>query len=277
MPASFDLSAILPDVDQMTIDLIARFSRADRRKYLKDGKPTPKAYAEIHRCFTGDATGIAKGLPLTMGAARIIERYYRREGSRDAALAAMQEAFGDMEAFGRWYAEHWENASNLLRYLREEGANFKSKMVEARDRVQQMHRTTSEAGMDTKKIAAQMANEFKRALAGLVGSISNGIATSIGARPDPVNDPWKTAPGTTCSVTLWFHVFRRTVLATQGRTPSHSDMPDIYQTVYLPYVDIYRADSFMASALQDCKLPFPTAVVDKVLQLPDRIEEALAE
>lgn len=277
MPASFDLSDILPDVDQMTINLIKQFSRADRRKYLKNGRPTPKAHAEIYRCYTGNAAGIAKGLPLTIEAAHVIERYYRREGSRDAALAAMQEAFGDMEAFGCWYAEHWETASNFLRHLREEGAKFKSKMVEARDRIEQMQRTASEADLDTKKIAAHLANEFKQALARGIDSISNGIATGGGVRPEPLDDPWKTAPGTTCSITLWFHVFRRTVLATQGRASSHSDMPDIYQTMYLPYVDIYRADSFMASALQDCKLPFPTAVADKVLQLPDRIEKALAE
>jgi hypothetical protein len=275
MPALFDLSEIIPDIDQAMADEMKNLSRSDRRKFSKKGKPTAKAYAEMRKFYTGDAADIASRLPLTADTARIVERYFLGEASRADALKAVHDSLTDLEVFGHWYAREWSAASDLSQYLRRSGEEFKNALLGARTKFELLLQTRTAAGDDTKKFLALSMRTFQEVLAGSSDRIASGIAETTGVVWEPMVNPWQAAPGTTCSITLAMHVARHSVQSMPPRAPSHSDFPDAYHAVYLPYVDIYRADSFMANVLRECKLPLPTVIVEKFLQLPSRIEEML--
>jgi hypothetical protein len=53
-----------------------------------------------------------------------------------------------------------------------------------------------------------------------------------------------------------------------------SAVGDILHVMYLPYVDVFRADRYFADVLRKAKLPYPTVVASD-LKLPDIIEQEI--
>lgn len=277
LPSVVNLLEILPDVDKLVVEEIKTLTRENRRKYLKNGKPTLKAYADMQKVYTGGAHELTQNLPLTPNAVRVIEQYFLGKSTRIDALNALQVSLTDLEEFGNWYSRDWNAASDLSQHLRHAGEEFKKKLLEAHSEFALLLKARIAAGDDISKLQSLFKRTFQEALAGSRNEIASGIAEKIGTSSEPMDNPWNTAPGTTCSMTLAMHVARRSILGPMPRVPSHSDFPDCYHAVYLPYVDIYRPDSFMVSMLKECDLPFPTVIVEKLLQLPAAIEKILAK
>jgi len=277
LPSVVNLLEILPDVDKLVAEEIKTLTRENRRKYLKNGKPTLKAYANMQKFYNGNAHELAQNLPLTPNAVKVIEQYFLGKSTRTDALNALQVSLTDLEEFGNWYSRDWKAASDLSQHLRHAGEEFKRKLLEARTEFDLLLKERINAGDDISKLQNLFKRTFQEALASSNNKIASGIAEKIGVSSETTDNPWNTAPGTTCSLTLAMHVARRSILGPMPRVPSHSDFPDCYHAVYLPYVDIYRPDSFMVSVLKECNLPFPTTIVEKLLQIPAAIEKILAE
>lgn len=275
MPALVDVSEFIPNVEQIVLDDVKQLGRAERRKYLKNGKPTARWYAEMREANVGEWEAIANHLPLSTGAIRTVQQYFTGAASRDDALRALHNSITDLEVFGHWYTKDWSAASAMSQHLREIGDEFKRALRDARKQFEILMQSHTAAGEDPKKFLALSIRAFYEVLAESSDQLARDIAGGMGAVSKPMDDPWSAAPGLTCSVTLAMHVARRSVASQHPRDPKGSDFPDAYHAVYLPYVDIFRADGFMAGMLSECKLPFSTLIVEKLLQLPAKIEEIL--
>ncbi|WP_156116543.1 hypothetical protein [Massilia sp. 9096] len=275
IPSSFDVSEIVPNVEQIIMAELENLSRAARRKYSKSGKPTSHAYTELTQLYNGDIAELAKKLPLSIDAARVFERYMLGKASRNDALKAVQDSVTDLVIFGHWHEREWSAASDLLKHVRKSGENFKSTLLEARRQFDHLITPDSGLGSTLKKSLPSPSQVTKKVMDARIGKIATEVAHSMGIVPRSMIDPWQVAPGTSCSIRLAIQVGHRSVLHSPPRAPSHSDFPDIYQAIYLPYVDIFRADRFMASQLSECNLPFSTAIAENFLQLPLKIREVL--
>ncbi|MEO6023719.1 MAG: hypothetical protein ABIP64_11495 [Burkholderiales bacterium] len=101
------------------------------------------------------------------------------------------------------------------------------------------------------------------------GEFSNGSSTQLAIE---VID--KYCPGLSVGIrtlhTAWWTTTTRT-----PRQPKLSDFPDALHAIYAPYVDIFRADSFMAPHIEKHAARYGTTVVAKLLNLPDVIDAAL--
>jgi hypothetical protein len=277
MPRLFDISEMLPEVEQFFREDVEKRGRAERRKYLKNGKPTALWYAEMRQANAGAAQVVADQLPLSTAAVRTIQQYYSGSATRADAVKGVHASLTDLEVFGNWYAKDWSSAIGMSDYLREIGANFQNELYDARSRFGSLMQEGAESGVDPKKLLALSSQSFYEVLGGTASRIGSSMAQKMGALAELSDDPWRATPGLTCSITLAMHVARRSVSSPMPRAPTPSDFPDCYHAVYLPYFDIFRADSFTASVIRECKLPFETKVVEKFLHLPSKIEEMLAE
>jgi len=65
------------------------------------------------------------------------------------------------------------------------------------------------------------------------------------------------------------------VTSAKPRRPKLSDFPDALHAIYAPYVDIFRADSFMAPHIRIQVRRFGTVVVPKLAELLPAIDTAL--
>ena len=90
-------------------------------------------------------------------------------------------------------------------------------------------------------------------------------------------EPDKT-PAALTIATAGATLMRMTGLATgtARRKAKDSDAIDLLHTVYLPFVDVFRADGFMARVIRDAHLPFSTAIVGNISELLSTIENVLA-
>lgn len=61
------------------------------------------------------------------------------------------------------------------------------------------------------------------------------------------------------------------------RSPSQSDFPDALHAMYAPYVDVFRADRFMAPHIRGLIATSGTTVVSKLSDLVPVVESRLAE
>ncbi|WP_230503056.1 hypothetical protein [Janthinobacterium sp. FW305-128] len=275
LPAAFDFSEIIPDVEKSVQQDIEKMGRLERRKYLKNGKPTALWYGEMRDANSATGSIAANNLPLTTDAIRTFRRYFIGDASRKEASKALYDSITDLEVFGNWYKKDWGRASDMSRHLREIGGEFETALDEARKQFEEMMVEHTDAGGDSKKLLDLSVRAFYEVLAGSSSRLANKLALQIGATPKLTEDSWQASPGLTCSITLAMHIARRSVVAKLPRSPKSSDFPDCYHAIYLPYVDVFRADGFMAGMLRECKIPLSTMVVDKFLQLPVKIDELL--
>ncbi|WP_158301332.1 hypothetical protein [Janthinobacterium sp. BJB426] len=277
MPALVNVSELFPDVEQLAADDIKKCGREERRKYIRNGKPTTRWYAKIREANLGEWNMATNLLPLDTAAVRIVKKYFIGEVSRNDALRALNKSITDVEVFGRWYTKDWSSASAMSQHLREIGAEFKKALCEARRQFENLMQNHTAIGEDPKKFLNLSMRTFYEVLADSSVQVARDIAESIGAISKPIENPWRDAPGLTCALTLAMHVARRSVVSQQPRESKESDFPDAYHAIYLPYVDVFRADGFTASMLRECKLPFPTVIVEKLLHLPAQIDEILKQ
>jgi hypothetical protein len=277
MPSLFNLSEIIPDVEDSVRKDVEKMGREAKRKYLKNGRPTSLWYGEMRAANSTSANILVNNLPLTSEAVRTVKKYFMGEASRDDALRALHISITKLENFGNWYAKDWQSASAISSNLRLIGKEFETALADAREEFEALKREQNEFGITTKDLLKMSQRAFREVLAGSSSELVNKLASQIGSTPKPIEDSWKASPGLTCSITLAMHIARRSVATKLPRRPMASDFPDCYHAIYLPYVDVFRADSFVAGILQECKLPFSTLIVDNFLQLPSMIEKLLEE
>ena len=80
-------------------------------------------------------------------------------------------------------------------------------------------------------------------------------------------------PGLSVGVRSLLSAWRSSLTAMTPRAPKNSDFPDAVHAMYAPYVQIFRADAFMAPHIQKLTKRFGTAVVSKLEELPSTIQE----
>lgn len=72
------------------------------------------------------------------------------------------------------------------------------------------------------------------------------------------------------------HTSWRSITFAKPRKPKDSDFVDALHAVYAPYVDVFRADGFMADYVSKQVTRFPTLVVPKLSGLPEALRRRLA-
>ena len=83
----------------------------------------------------------------------------------------------------------------------------------------------------------------------------------------------KFLPGAWMSVKIGTEVIGNSVARLcKQRKPKISDFGDFMHCVYLPYVDVFRVDGFVEPIIRALKLPYGTAVVGNLMELPAAIE-----
>jgi hypothetical protein len=62
----------------------------------------------------------------------------------------------------------------------------------------------------------------------------------------------------------------------EGRDIKNSDAIDLIHTMYLPHADLWRGDKAFSTLLINNRVDFCTRIVPSLLELPGRIEAAIA-
>ena len=104
---------------------------------------------------------------------------------------------------------------------------------------------------------------------GLADKLASNMGLELESTPS-----WELTPTLLTLTTLSVSLAKQ--ISINGQKPRTSDFGDLYHAAFLPYVDIFRADSSIASAIKVARLPFKTQIVGKFADLPKYINQQLS-
>ncbi len=216
--------------------------------------------------------------PLTQKALRDLSDYSLGIGSREKATQGIMDSLNDLESFGEWYARDWERVTPLSQTLRQDGERLRESMLKLAEDVRQICEHHNRDGQSTELVATELQKAFQTVLRDRPTAFIRKLAAEQGFDlPQTIENVWRAASLMTVAH-LTCHVGRLSALIPKGvRKPKTSDFGDILHAAYLPHVDIFRADGFMANAIADAKLPCNATIVGKLTDLPMAIERRLED
>jgi hypothetical protein len=251
------------------LHLSRKARRLAGRKTLRDGKPRAKLHAAlVKNARTAELGELLAKYPMRPQDARIIARYIVDDATAAEATEAFRESLRDPRWMMRWFSMHHGQLTPFIEWVRGPANTILSSLSQMADHAEsvrlfdQVLGTTNAEELFSSsqwrewqdQLLLSVATRLLRALLGqsndvptlsLIDEHCPGLSTGIRA----LHSAW------------W------TVTSKTPREAKLSDFPDALHAMYAPYVQVFRADSFMAPYVARYARRFGTTVVPKLADL----------
>lgn len=255
-------------------------SRADRRRaqkrVMKGGKPRPDVQAKLLLgARQGPLNEILKTIPMRPDAARVLARYIVGDASAKEATAAFEASLRDPSWMMQWFYKHHDALSPFVSWARGPAREMTEKMMKLWELVQEARANSL---FDEKAIAemygpAKWSERQEQLLAGVANRFAGRERAGAALTVQQID---RQCPGLSAAVRSLFSAWQ-SITFERPRKPKPSDFVDALHAAYAPYVDVFRADGFMAAYIAGQVRPYRTLVVPKLSELPHAIESRLTQ
>jgi hypothetical protein len=176
----------------------------------------------------------------------------------------------------RWFSLHHEELSPLIEWTRKPAALVLSSINEMAIHVAHSRKIDAEFGtsLEAEFYSRQKLLELQEKV---LLAIATGLSehfSCVGAGALTVALINQNCPGLSVGVNS-LYAAGWAVTGCMPRRAKLSDFPDALHAIYAPYVDIFRADSFMAPIIKEYAQKFGTQIVPKLATLIPTIQAAL--
>lgn len=253
--------------------------REAERKFFKNGGLRPEVQAAIHaETAESYVQALVSTLPMDPAHAHVFRRYALGQAGKDEATEAMRASFRDPSRLMRWFTANPEMAAPLADMVRAPGQTLGSAMrslvalaaqLKASDGDGLSNEILPSLALLTDKVA------WENWVSGHMESAVRGIALEGGMRLEgtiPANELALYCPGIDATVRSMLSSVWDNVGGTRRQLPSDSQFPDAMHAMYAPYIDVFRADSYMAPHIRMQVERHGTQVVAKLRDLPGVLE-----
>lgn len=250
-------------------------SRAQRRqvqrKLAKGGKlRSAMRDSLVREAKEGDLREILELYPMRPEAARVLARYVAGDASAADATAAFESCLRDPRWMMQWFEKHHDKLTPFVAWARGPAAQIAGKVLDLA-RLVESARTNPHL---TEEFRASMYGPaaWEELQANMLVGIANKFCEGLkaNAKLDIVLID-KCCPGLSVAIRS-LHSAWRSITFENQRKPKESDFVDALHAAYAPYVDVFRADGFMANYVSKHVERFGTTVVPKLSSLPDILE-----
>lgn len=251
--------------------------KLERRWFDQQGKLKPAAKARLGATQAASAKEFEERFPLPPGSAQHLAESLA-EGNAANIQSLLRKALSDLSCWPAWYAHHWDRVDPVSSFLRRGARNLNEQFATAALEVQQAYDQGLRSGLAKDHLDHAIRTSFKKSALPMYENMVMRLSDIQGIEPTATSQTkaWNLRPGLATIVAVHQQVARRNMgLSGRPRAPSDSDVGDILHCTHIPFVDVFRADGFMASVISEARLPFPTTVVSKLPQLPIAIEAGL--
>jgi hypothetical protein len=251
------------------------FSRITRQYFDHNGGLTPHARFQMAPHIEPFIAELKRQFPMSDETLRAVRDYFLGRGSRQLVLKLIIDSTSDPAVFLGWYAKDWDGVSPVTAWIRNEGSNVVKAIAAARRQAEGIFEAQRGAGLTDQQIHAQARKALEHLPIAIVRRIC-GQDQQGKERDLSYEEALRFTPGCATVAHVLVETMMRTVgVPTSPRKNKLSDYGDALHSMYLPYVDIFRADAFTAEVIKSLSLPFATKVVDNLADLPSAIEDAL--
>lgn len=252
--------------------------RSLKKGLFKGGRPKEATRQFLADNDLGsDYRELLERYPMREQDARVLGRYVVGKATAAQANDAFLESLRDPRWMMRWFANHHAKLTPFVQWLREPAEKLLSSVGEMAEAARRMHELRGILGPSyqpellTAEGWARLQDETVRNVArrGLK-HFSPDANVSVSA-----NDVDERCPGLSAFIRS-VHSAIRDVTSETPRQPKASDFADGVHAMYAPYVDVFRADSYMANHIRRCVERHGTVVVPRLSQLVSAVAERLS-
>lgn len=249
--------------------------RQKQRELLRNGK-LRAGYKASMVSRIRDGVGINEILdqyPMRLEDAQILGRYVVGDVSKHDAQEAFLASLRDPKWMMRWFEKNHDKLCPLIEWTRSPALSIQAQLEKTMEELSTFRQNASKQELAAfQRQAEYFQNEF---LVGVCRRMSNAL---IGQTSDSLilERIAANCPGLTCGLKTMYSV-AQTMMGKSPRPPSPSDFQDGLHAVYAPYVDIFRADAFIAPHVEKYTKGSGIRVVSKLQNLPNVIQEELAK
>ncbi len=249
-------------------------SRAERRRaerrVMKRGRPRAEVQAQILRqAREGSLREVLEVFPMRSDAARVLTRYVVGDATGEEATAAYESSLRDPGWMMQWFLNHHNQITPFIAWARGPAAELTEKVAALAMHLEEARNSPHLMEDERKLLLGREAWERRRtdAVAKLANQLVEKIRPGAGIDAATVD---QRCPGISVAVRAVYTAWEA-ISADRPRKPKQSDFVDGLHAAYAPYVDVFRADAFMAPIISSLTDPFGTTVVPKLTQLPTAI------
>lgn len=251
--------------------------RQAERRFLKNGQIRAAFRSSLlTNARIASLDDILSSYPIRPQDARVLARFAVGDATEEEAQHAFVESLRDPAWMMMWYRDHHAKLTPFVEWTRSPGRVLHAATEEMASHVAMLrrdensHRVASSGTLPSAEgwrhsqdeLLVHLAERLTRALLGL-----ELPALSV-ERIDAA------CPGLSVGVRSLHSALWTSTLATP-RKSKPSDLPDALHAMYAPYVDVFRADTFMAPYIDTYARRFGTLVVSKLSDLLPQVESRL--
>lgn len=277
LPSIEDIKHDIPDLKATLLEELDRapINRSQRRHLTrkligKDGTLSTQALQMLNARPEALLSNLSKKYPLNNEGIGIVLDALTGKIPRSKIDEQFRNLLANISRFHEWHEKSWKEISPMMDWLRQHGRRLEQLIIAQHQVFEGLRGRAAAAGLDR----ATVLELESKARSRLQLAIPKAIRRGVVGEPDGI---CHTGPSLDLFCAVLTIVAMNTVFSGGNpRKPRSSDFGDALHAVYLPYVDVFRADSYMSSVLHGINETGNAIIVSKLAQLPKAICQAIA-
>ncbi|WP_353177600.1 hypothetical protein [Delftia acidovorans] len=248
--------------------------RAAERKVIKNGGMKPEMRKALLAISAASyVNGVMEKYPMQPWHAEVLSRYCLGEATKDEAAEAFRDSLRDPCWLMRWFVTEEELAIPLVSLVRKPGREIGERirwLISLAEDIRGIEDILEVSPLSR----ANWGSLVDKGLIDISTSVAEHLFPDWRGQFDAKTVAAK-CPGLTAMIGSIYSSMWDNVSGSRKALPSDSQFPDAMHAVYAPYVDLFRADRYMAPHIQKHVGVGGAQVVSKLADLPKAIEQRL--
>lgn len=255
-----------------------RRRQATRTAFYKNGQVNSNFLFKDQSLLSSILLEMENKYPLTRAEAETYVKNMFLVNTNESCSDILINSFKDVGRLGDWYEKQWDRTLPVSSHLRDIGDRLSEGLRVANSSVQRNYAELKEAGYEEAEIGIYCKKIIKDISKSLPIQFVEGASKKLNLAIDVEKIDWANTPSilTVCNMCACL-ASKGISQSARSRSFKVSDFGDITHAYYIPYVDFFRADKFMASLIQEFKTPLKTTVVGSIKSLVPEINKKLNE
>lgn len=260
-------------------------NRAQRRKGKKSLVKGNNLTAEAKQHLMSGKAGALKELlsvyPMREQDARVLHNLVIGTATAKEAEEAFLNSLRDPTWMIGWFEQHSEELSHVIQWARGPGEAMSKSLMDIAEKAVQLRELNRKIGLANQSVFLGFDLEAKQQLrlnvfVNMARRVAEATGVSLSNHSLEETRLSRNAVGLSVCITSAVDSMLNSLSATP-RKPKDSDFIDVVHALYVPYVDVFRADGYMAPIIAKAAQRCGTKVVGKLTDLVGAIEKALKE
>jgi hypothetical protein len=197
--------------------------------------------------------------------------------SRYSVANAIHNSVSDLDFLCRWYLQNWHRSTQYSQSVRASGSELSVLLKISNAEIKALHVDLVSKGVKSSELQKRMAVHAKELAEKVPQEMIDALTEGRVSSSSTVSPSLESTPSVYVFSKLLAQIFLSSVIAVKNtRKARDSDLGDLVHSMYLPYVDIFRADGATASSLRNAQIGAGAKIVTSLDDLVAEVEAMIA-